>query len=581
MTTPKNQFSLRAANLFFLFMIAALAAGCSPRKSDAAQPRKPQPQSQIELPTVYGVHAVEDGKCKLLDNLRDSGRVGNLRPGAEFIVFHKLVAMGRMSELHVNKIRLAPLPEAPKETVEFSLSPSQPAQPVKPAEPAELSIPFEPDSEFVGRSGETVEFISDTMPVAGQPEMIRLVTRKALSPGLYALFVGRDEFQFYVARETVEKDFETAISQATDKKRWADGWRLVKGAGGRNLLNFENQLGNLFSSMLDKAVADARASLAQGRRDEAMATARQLLSIGREAGQSPQYMVVLVTSNLPDAVQKAQAVMAEIAFEVRGDSTIVDRATGLMWQADGTHPYNIAEADAYVTGLRLGGHDDWRLPSLDELKALHRRLAEIGPGKFVMLAPFTWGEGRVAWGQKQPPYYYTSDLKELVAATADGMAGRRDTAGGYVRAVRWTKLDPKAMIGGQPAIAWAYDRGYVRLFEELVKAGADPAQCQREDSATGDAPRQIGSVVYGGRSIRIVADTDQPTDWVTFPWKSSFQIHLDGRVQGENPRGDSWIDAPDSHLSLDRFYRPGEKYTMRFRSLLPGKKTYLLAVPVR
>ncbi len=53
------------------------------------------------------------------------------------------------------------------------------------------------------------------------------------------------------------------------------------------------------------------------------------------------------------------------------DGTVTDTCTGLMWQkntAPGTFLWQAALG--YCEGLSLGGHDDWRLPNLRELRTL-------------------------------------------------------------------------------------------------------------------------------------------------------------------------------------------------------------------
>jgi hypothetical protein len=55
------------------------------------------------------------------------------------------------------------------------------------------------------------------------------------------------------------------------------------------------------------------------------------------------------------------------------DGTVTDTATGLMWQketAPGAFSWN--EALAYCENLTLAGHEDWRLPTIKELRSLVR-----------------------------------------------------------------------------------------------------------------------------------------------------------------------------------------------------------------
>jgi len=62
----------------------------------------------------------------------------------------------------------------------------------------------------------------------------------------------------------------------------------------------------------------------------------------------------------------------ENEFEDNEDGTISDHATGLMWQKGGSDNLLTYE-QAYVGQLkqdRFAGHDDWRLPTIDELTSL-------------------------------------------------------------------------------------------------------------------------------------------------------------------------------------------------------------------
>ncbi|MDM8544695.1 DUF1566 domain-containing protein [Desulfococcaceae bacterium HSG9] len=58
--------------------------------------------------------------------------------------------------------------------------------------------------------------------------------------------------------------------------------------------------------------------------------------------------------------------------------TVTDRNTGLMWQQSGTDKsMSDHEKDDYVRRLNsesLGGYNDWRLPTLEELASLLERV---------------------------------------------------------------------------------------------------------------------------------------------------------------------------------------------------------------
>ena len=48
--------------------------------------------------------------------------------------------------------------------------------------------------------------------------------------------------------------------------------------------------------------------------------------------------------------------------------TVTDSRTGLMWQRHTSEKsFNLAEAKQYAAKLRLGGYEDWRVPTKEEL----------------------------------------------------------------------------------------------------------------------------------------------------------------------------------------------------------------------
>lgn len=58
-------------------------------------------------------------------------------------------------------------------------------------------------------------------------------------------------------------------------------------------------------------------------------------------------------------------------FHDSGDGTILDRATGLIWQkGDSGKALNWEQALAYAEALNLAGHSDWRLPNAKELQSI-------------------------------------------------------------------------------------------------------------------------------------------------------------------------------------------------------------------
>ncbi len=65
---------------------------------------------------------------------------------------------------------------------------------------------------------------------------------------------------------------------------------------------------------------------------------------------------------------------------------VVDKATGLMWtRRDNGEDIDWNDANEYAKRLRLGGHSDWRLPTIDELEKLYD---PNGGNKYNIRKPF-------------------------------------------------------------------------------------------------------------------------------------------------------------------------------------------------
>ncbi len=56
---------------------------------------------------------------------------------------------------------------------------------------------------------------------------------------------------------------------------------------------------------------------------------------------------------------------------IDGGDTIKDTKTGLMWAKEGSgKTMNYEEAERYCHECNIGGHNDWRMPTVDELESL-------------------------------------------------------------------------------------------------------------------------------------------------------------------------------------------------------------------
>jgi arylsulfatase A-like enzyme len=70
--------------------------------------------------------------------------------------------------------------------------------------------------------------------------------------------------------------------------------------------------------------------------------------------------------------QDAQYVGNPPAYRDKGDGTVSDLVTGLMWQKDPGKKRTFLDAAGGASACRTGGHRDWRLPTIKELYSLIR-----------------------------------------------------------------------------------------------------------------------------------------------------------------------------------------------------------------
>ncbi len=70
-------------------------------------------------------------------------------------------------------------------------------------------------------------------------------------------------------------------------------------------------------------------------------------------------------------VFSAGALGEDNRFVDNGDGTVTDTKTGLMWaQTDNMGHINWHNAKLYCENIILSEHNDWRMPTIDELKTL-------------------------------------------------------------------------------------------------------------------------------------------------------------------------------------------------------------------
>jgi hypothetical protein len=125
-------------------------------------------------------------------------------------------------------------------------------------------------------------------------------------------------------------------------------------------------------------------------------------------------------------------------FTDNGDGTVTDTWRRIQWQkADSGKEMDWQEAWDWCGNLKLGGHDDWRLPTMEELtQKLHMGLQPIGKWHGERRLPLFEWSGIAYWSATdgnaghEAPGMMTKDFHEGWA----GCSSRRDKA--YVRACR-------------------------------------------------------------------------------------------------------------------------------------------------
>jgi formylglycine-generating enzyme required for sulfatase activity len=112
------------------------------------------------------------------------------------------------------------------------------------------------------------------------------------------------------------------------------------------------------------------------------------------------------------------------------DGTVLDNETGLEWEAN-FHQMTWDEAQEYAESLRLGDHDDWRVPTRLELESL-LNLEKANPASDFPGMTMTSG-----WFWSSSSYVHSPGRAWLVAFGYGGVnPGVKDFGYFYVRCVR-------------------------------------------------------------------------------------------------------------------------------------------------
>ena len=117
----------------------------------------------------------------------------------------------------------------------------------------------------------------------------------------------------------------------------------------------------------------------------------------------------------PFSGQDAQVDGAAPAYQDNGDGTVTDLVTGLMWQQS-PELWNLVTWDEAVAGADtcgVGGHDDWRLPTIKELYSLiefsgHTGMNEAESTPYIDTEYFGFRYGLESLGERMIDAQYWS-----------------------------------------------------------------------------------------------------------------------------------------------------------------------------
>lgn len=122
------------------------------------------------------------------------------------------------------------------------------------------------------------------------------------------------------------------------------------------------------------------------------------------------------------------------------EGIVTDAKTGLQWEEKHHGPMSWYDADEYAINLRLGGFDDWRLPTRLELESLLDLDRHNPASDFPGMPPL--------WFWSSSSFANVSSYAWLVSFYDCNVLARYRTLDGFVRCVRGGRADYGALDGG-------------------------------------------------------------------------------------------------------------------------------------
>jgi hypothetical protein len=182
------------------------------------------------------------------------------------------------------------------------------------------------------------------------------------------------------------------------------------------------------------------------------------------------------------------------------DGTVSDLVTGLMWTADPGEKITFAEAVKGATACRVGGYDDWRLPSIKELYSLilfngldpdprSRDTGSLVP--FINNVSFAFSYGNVEQGERIIDSHYATSTKYVSTTMRNN-----ETLFGVNFA--------DGRIKGYPIVS---PRGEKRYFVHYVRGNPAYGKNRFRDNADGTVTDEATGLTW------TKADSSKGMDW--------------------------------------------------------------------
>lgn len=256
---------------------------------------------------------------------------------------------------------------------------------------------------------------------------------------------------------------------------------------------------------------------------------------GQDRCYGAQAQIACPERGQPFAGGDGAAPRRQIAYRANGDGTVTDLVTGLTWAEAPSAPVTFEEAARLAAESRLGGHADWRVPTIRELYSL-----------------IDFRGGYTGDPATSRPYLDTSVFRFAYASgtgLGDAARGRRP-----IDVQEWssTRYAGRTVGGAETVFGVNFADGRIKGYPVM-----DPANRMRTPHRM--AVRLVRGPAYGANAFHATAATvrdlatglewQRVDDGIARPWEAALAycaaLRLDGHADWRVP------DAKELHSIVD------------------------------